>query len=566
MADVKRRPYRTSIRRGDAPALICEAAHRLFSSKGYLATSITDIAAEAGVARPTVFSAVGPKATILRLVVDRALAGDDAPVPIAQRPWWREAIEERDPVRSIELAARNMCLINQRSAAVLRALETAASVDAEASEVWDRFQRQRRDGLNEFALALTHKADNAALRRRHHHRHPLDAHTRRLPTTRRRRRLATRTVSGLAHRRLLTPLPHLNSHKGEVQDPAHDAQGEVAPTVGHLRMGVLGPAVIRSGPNCDSVGMNERSAGDAELLARVGLGVGDEAALREPFERHAAWRMLRLHRRTADEDVAAEAVQDTFEAVWRWAPRCGGSRAGMLRVTIGVRHGSQGLPLTMIPSSLSIECTQVHFGLRLTTRENREMSTSSHKSVISTYAQAPARTVTVGGFTSPTEGWARRADPGRVLRAPGRDLGQLGPPHRRRDREAPHVITFDQRGVGASSGEVPATIEAAADHAYEFITALGFDTIDAFTFSMGGMIAQDLIVKHPHLVRRLVLTGTGPRGGKDIDKVVGVTYWDILRATLTRSDPRSSCSSTATPPASPPRRPSSSAARTNRRP
>ena len=101
-----------------------------------------------------------------------------------------------------------------------------------------------------------------------------------------------------------------------------------------------------------------------------------------------------------------------------------------------------------------------------------------------------------------------------------------------------HVITFDQRGVGASTGEVPDTIEEAADHAYEFITALGFDKIDVFSFSMGGMIAQDLIVKHPDLVRRLVLTGTGPRGGKDIDKVVGVTYWDILRATLTRSDPK----------------------------
>ena len=101
-----------------------------------------------------------------------------------------------------------------------------------------------------------------------------------------------------------------------------------------------------------------------------------------------------------------------------------------------------------------------------------------------------------------------------------------------------HVITFDQRGVGASTGKVPGTIEEAADHAYEFITALGFDKIDVFSFSMGGMIAQDLIVKHPDLVRRLVLTGTGPRGGKDIDKVIGVTYWDILRATLTRSDPK----------------------------
>jgi pimeloyl-ACP methyl ester carboxylesterase len=55
---------------------------------------------------------------------------------------------------------------------------------------------------------------------------------------------------------------------------------------------------------------------------------------------------------------------------------------------------------------------------------------------------------------------------------------------------------------------------------------------------MGGFIAQDLIVKHPDLVRKLILTGTGPRGGKDIEKVVGTTYWDILRATLTRSDPK----------------------------
>lgn len=101
-----------------------------------------------------------------------------------------------------------------------------------------------------------------------------------------------------------------------------------------------------------------------------------------------------------------------------------------------------------------------------------------------------------------------------------------------------HVIAFDQRGVGGSSGAVPATIEEAADDAHAFITALGFDTIDVFSFSMGGMIAQDLILRHPGLVRRLVLTGTGPRGGKGIDKVARTTYWDILRAAVTRSDPK----------------------------
>src|SRR3954465_13675300 len=94
VATVKRRRYRSAIRRGDAPALICAAAYRLFSEKGYLATSIDDIAAEAGVARPTVFTAVGSKPAILKAVVDQAIAGDDEAVPVAERPWYAQAVEE----------------------------------------------------------------------------------------------------------------------------------------------------------------------------------------------------------------------------------------------------------------------------------------------------------------------------------------------------------------------------------------------------------------------------------------------------------------------------------------
>ncbi|MEW1960678.1 alpha/beta hydrolase [Kineococcus sp. NPDC059986] len=101
-----------------------------------------------------------------------------------------------------------------------------------------------------------------------------------------------------------------------------------------------------------------------------------------------------------------------------------------------------------------------------------------------------------------------------------------------------HVITFDNTGVGASTGKVPATLEEAADDAFAFLSALGLERIDVFAFSMGAMIAQDLVLAHPELVRRLVLTGTGPRGGEDVDKVVRTTYWDVLRATLTRSDPK----------------------------
>jgi pimeloyl-ACP methyl ester carboxylesterase len=82
-------------------------------------------------------------------------------------------------------------------------------------------------------------------------------------------------------------------------------------------------------------------------------------------------------------------------------------------------------------------------------------------------------------------------------------------------------------------------MEEAAEDAYTFITeGLGFNRIDVFSYSMGGFIAQDLVVKHPDLVRKLILAGTGPRDGRNIDKVVAVTFRDILRTTLTRLDPK----------------------------
>src|SRR5205085_4980843 len=96
----------------------------------------------------------------------------------------------------------------------------------------------------------------------------------------------------------------------------------------------------------------------------------------------------------------------------------------------------------------------------------------------------------------------------------------------------------DNRGVGGSTGAVPGTIEQMAEDAAMFIWALGHDTVDIFAFSLGGMVAQALVLEHPELVRKLVLTGTGPRGGKDMDKVARTTYYDIFRATLTRSDPK----------------------------
>jgi pimeloyl-ACP methyl ester carboxylesterase len=167
------------------------------------------------------------------------------------------------------------------------------------------------------------------------------------------------------------------------------------------------------------------------------------------------------------------------------------------------------------------------------------MSPSSQDHVITSYAQAPTRTVTTAGATyAYRELGPKGGIPVVFFVHLAANLDNWDPCIIDPIAKNRHVIAFDQRGVGASTGNVATTIEEGADHAHEFIAALGLNTIDIFSFSMGGFVAQDLIVKHPKLVRRLVLTGTGPRGGKGIDKVVGVTYWDVLRAALTRSDPK----------------------------
>lgn len=166
-------------------------------------------------------------------------------------------------------------------------------------------------------------------------------------------------------------------------------------------------------------------------------------------------------------------------------------------------------------------------------------SSAPSEPVVTSYATAPTQMVTAGGVTyayrelGPKEGIPVVFFVHLAGTLDNWDPRIIDPIAANR-----HVITFDQPGVGASTGQVARSIEAMADDAYTFIRALGFTTIDVFSFSMGGMIAQDLALKHPGLIRRLVLTGTGPRGGKDMDKVVGTTYRDILRAALTRSDPK----------------------------
>ncbi len=98
------------------------------------------------------------------------------------------------------------------------------------------------------------------------------------------------------------------------------------------------------------------------------------------------------------------------------------------------------------------------------------------------------------------------------------------------------LIMFDNSGVGLSTGRVPQTIQAMARDALTFIHTFDFKQVDILSLSMGGMIAQELVLREPQLVRKLILTGTGPRGGYGIDQVTRVTNLDLVRAVITLKD------------------------------
>jgi pimeloyl-ACP methyl ester carboxylesterase len=161
----------------------------------------------------------------------------------------------------------------------------------------------------------------------------------------------------------------------------------------------------------------------------------------------------------------------------------------------------------------------------------------AHEDVVTSYKDAPTRTVSAGGVN-----FAYR-ELGPATGVPviffvhlAAILDNWDPRIIDPIAKGHHVVAFDNRGVGVSTGQVPDSVEAMADDAYTFIRTLGFDKVDIFSFSLGGFVAQALVIKHPDLVGKLILTGTGPAGGKDIDKVARITYWDMLRAAVTRSD------------------------------
>jgi AcrR family transcriptional regulator len=140
-----RRRYDSARRREQAAATrreILAAAQKLFEANGYAATTMAAIAAEAGVALKTVYLAFDTKSGVLRALWNVLLRGDDEEVPIAQRSWFRNVLDEPDPERQLRLNARNSRMIKVRAGGVWEVLRNAADSDADIAALWNRIQTE----------------------------------------------------------------------------------------------------------------------------------------------------------------------------------------------------------------------------------------------------------------------------------------------------------------------------------------------------------------------------------------------------------------------------------------
>jgi AcrR family transcriptional regulator len=139
----KTRRYDSTRRREEAAhrrRAILEAAETRFVEDGFAATSMASIASEAGVALKTLYIAFETKAGLLRALWNLRLRGDEQPVPIGERPWYKAVLAEPNPERKLRSYAEAANAVRSRIGPVLKVIRDAAPVDPEIDELWARMQ------------------------------------------------------------------------------------------------------------------------------------------------------------------------------------------------------------------------------------------------------------------------------------------------------------------------------------------------------------------------------------------------------------------------------------------
>jgi AcrR family transcriptional regulator len=164
MAEPVKRRYDSTRRRAQAEVTrrdILDAAQRLFEARGYAATTMDAVAAEAGVALKTVYVAFETKAGLLRALWNHLLRAGRDGTPIAEQDWYREVLDEPDPERQLRLNARNARVVKLRIAGVLEVIRGAAALDPDIRALWARIGREFH--ANQRAIVQS-VADKGALR------------------------------------------------------------------------------------------------------------------------------------------------------------------------------------------------------------------------------------------------------------------------------------------------------------------------------------------------------------------------------------------------------------------
>jgi AcrR family transcriptional regulator len=152
-----KQPYASPLRAAQAQATrraIVDAAAQLFIKRGYGATTMEAIAAQAGVSRKTVFTSVGGKAQALKVAIDWAITGDDEPVPLMERPEVQAQRQEPDVHRLLARYATMVREVNSRTAPLLAVLQAAAGLDENIRALADQLRAQRLTGMQALAAEL----------------------------------------------------------------------------------------------------------------------------------------------------------------------------------------------------------------------------------------------------------------------------------------------------------------------------------------------------------------------------------------------------------------------------
>jgi AcrR family transcriptional regulator len=158
VSEVKKRPYHSPLRAGQAKAsreAVLRAARDLFVERGYGATTIDEIAVRAGVSKPTVFTAVGNKATVLKVVRDVAMAGDDQPRTVTARGDVAAIAEAGDLDRAIAVTARHIAAVNARYHDVHEVIRGASGTEPVVAELWETAEAERHVGAGHLLARLS---------------------------------------------------------------------------------------------------------------------------------------------------------------------------------------------------------------------------------------------------------------------------------------------------------------------------------------------------------------------------------------------------------------------------